>query len=195
MNTHKKVLDKPEAFGEFDKIESNADRAFLLDQYQKSPSRSFPRSKHRKHTLTLVGTGLILLAVFFTLIHIIGQNAFKEELASIQTKLDTLEKQSSILSNGMEEINASLEEQRRIVQTYFSKKNPPSMALQDTPLNLKKGILLDGKRRFHEVRPGESLYGIGKHYGISVDSILRLNNLSPNQPIHPGQKLLVSPGK
>ncbi len=44
------------------------------------------------------GAGLIVLAVFFTFIHITRQNAFKGELATIQTKLDTLEKQSSILS-------------------------------------------------------------------------------------------------
>ena len=212
---HKKILDRPEAFGEFDTIEPDADRAFLLDQYQKSQSRFFPRSKHQKKTLILVGTGLIILALFFTFINIIRQDALKEKLASIQTKLDTLEQQSSILSKGMEEINASLEEQRKIVQTYFSKKNgvirdkkvaqpqevhllkmnPPSTALKDTPRYSEKGILLDGKKRFHEVRPGESLYGIGKRYGISVDALLSLNNLSPKQPIHPGQKILVGPSK
>lgn len=44
---------------------------------------------------------------------------------------------------------------------------------------------------YHEVQRGENLFRIGLKYNISVDRILQLNNLSPNDSIHPGQKLIV----
>lgn len=43
----------------------------------------------------------------------------------------------------------------------------------------------------HEVQRGENLFRIGLKYNISVDEIQRLNGLSPNDSIHPGQKLVV----
>ena len=47
---------------------------------------------------------------------------------------------------------------------------------------------------FHEVRRGDTLYQISRKYGITVDEIRRLNNLTKSQTIQPGQKLLVNPG-
>jgi LysM repeat protein len=46
-------------------------------------------------------------------------------------------------------------------------------------------------KRYHKVRPGETLYRIAKRYGISVSELCRLNSISLNQAIHPGQKLLI----
>lgn len=46
-------------------------------------------------------------------------------------------------------------------------------------------------RRYHQVRPGESLWSIAQQYKTSVETLRRLNNLAPHQAIHPGQKLLI----
>ena len=50
------------------------------------------------------------------------------------------------------------------------------------------------KKRYHEVKKGETLYRIAKQYGITVDELRRLNKLPSNQPIEIGQKLVVSKG-
>jgi LysM repeat protein len=47
--------------------------------------------------------------------------------------------------------------------------------------------------RYHEVKQGETLYSIARHYDISVNEICRRNNLTQNQIVQPGRKLLVSP--
>ena len=47
--------------------------------------------------------------------------------------------------------------------------------------------------RYHEVKPGDTLYRISLREGISVSELLRINNLKPGAVIHPGQKLLVGP--
>ena len=48
-------------------------------------------------------------------------------------------------------------------------------------------------KQYHTVQKGENLYRISKKYGISVEELRKLNNLSADQPIRMGQKLLVSP--
>jgi len=48
--------------------------------------------------------------------------------------------------------------------------------------------------KYHKVRQGETLYRIGLKYNVPVSEIRRLNHLSPNDSIHPGQRLLVSQG-
>ena len=51
------------------------------------------------------------------------------------------------------------------------------------------------KERYYVVRSGDTLYGIAKQQGISVDELCRLNTITKTDPIHPGQKLLVAPSK
>lgn len=48
------------------------------------------------------------------------------------------------------------------------------------------------KKRYHTVRAGETLYSISHRYGLSVEKIRLLNNLSDRFVIHPGQKLLIA---
>jgi LysM repeat protein len=45
--------------------------------------------------------------------------------------------------------------------------------------------------QYHVVKKGETLYSIGKQYGLSVDQLTRLNTLSKGSPIQPGQRLLL----
>jgi len=45
--------------------------------------------------------------------------------------------------------------------------------------------------RFHIVKPGESLTGIAKRYRIRLSSLLKLNHISANRIIHPGDRLVI----
>ena len=58
---------------------------------------------------------------------------------------------------------------------------------------MQKEPMSPGKKRYYEVRQGDTLYRIAKQHGISVDELCRLNTITTNDPIHPGQKLLVAP--
>jgi len=49
------------------------------------------------------------------------------------------------------------------------------------------------KNQYHRVQKGETLYRIGRKYGISVEELQKLNNMSSDQPLRTGQRLLVSP--
>jgi membrane-bound lytic murein transglycosylase D len=46
---------------------------------------------------------------------------------------------------------------------------------------------------FHEVRPGDSLWKIGRQYGLSVEQLRRFNHLAVGQSVRPGQRLKLAP--
>jgi len=47
-------------------------------------------------------------------------------------------------------------------------------------------------QQYHTVRRGETLSGIARRYGMTVEEICNLNGISPKSIIRPGQRLLVS---
>jgi LysM repeat protein len=51
------------------------------------------------------------------------------------------------------------------------------------------------KSKVHVVQKGETIYGISRKYGIPADQLLKLNKLSPKDPIKPGQQLVLAPSK
>ena len=51
----------------------------------------------------------------------------------------------------------------------------------------------EGEVRTHRVRKGDTLYEIGKRYGVPTDSLRQVNNLKPGELIHPGQELKIPP--
>ncbi len=46
-------------------------------------------------------------------------------------------------------------------------------------------------KQYHTVGTNETLYSIGRRYGVTVGKIRRLNHLGSSSVIHPGQKLLI----
>ncbi|MBN1106304.1 MAG: LysM peptidoglycan-binding domain-containing protein [Deltaproteobacteria bacterium] len=55
---------------------------------------------------------------------------------------------------------------------------------RETPAKAKETL-------YHEVQTGETLYRISRTYGLSVDELMRMNNLAPGDPIRQGQRLRV----
>jgi diadenylate cyclase len=47
------------------------------------------------------------------------------------------------------------------------------------------------KKRYHTVRSGETLWGISRRYGLTVEELRSLNNFSPGGTIYPDQRLFV----
>lgn len=49
------------------------------------------------------------------------------------------------------------------------------------------------KPRFHTVSQGETLYGISRQYGLTVEKLRQINKLAEGTAIQPGQKLVIKP--
>jgi len=168
----------------------------------------------QRKTLILGGAGILILIVLIALFSGGDNKLSTGDLSSIQVKLDQLENRLTHLE-GMEARIASLEKQEkrlpqsmadrsgkpltqqldklthRIDQLEKTMASAPAKTEASYPIQ-KKAFPLD-KGRYHEVRSGENLYRIALQYRISVAELCRLNNMTPGQVIHPGQKLLVAP--
>ena len=48
------------------------------------------------------------------------------------------------------------------------------------------------KEKYHVVRSGDTLSGISRKYGVSVDELCRLNKIDKGDPIYPGQRVLLA---
>jgi len=77
------------------------------------------------------------------------------------------------------------------VESLEKRKQPTAESKAKLSPSAKPAI--STKKQFHTVQEGETLYRISKKYGISLKELRKLNNLSADQPLRAGQKLLVSP--
>ena len=65
-------------------------------------------------------------------------------------------------------------------------KHDESRAFQE---ERKAEVKARPRSQVHKVRKGESLYDIAKKYGVTVDKLCRLNNISKRTTLRPGQIL------
>jgi LysM repeat protein len=169
-----------------------------------------------KKTMFVGGACILLLIILIALLVGGGNGLSRKDLTPIQVKLDLLEKRLKRLE-GMEARIGFLENQETDLQQFFAEIDRsgrstteqlkkitekvgelekrmglvPSKTKAQKPVQAKP--VSPAKKRYHEVRRGETLYRIAKKYGMSVEELCRLNNIAPSQAIYPGQKLLVAP--
>jgi LysM repeat protein len=86
----------------------------------------------------------------------------------------------------------------RIDEIHKGRSTPETRGAANTETNIAESTPIiaakeEAKMRSHEVQSGETLYGIGRRYGISVDRLQRLNELGKRVTIYPTQTLMVGP--
>ena len=164
-----------------------------------------------KKILFLAGACIVLLIVLIALFLRGGSGLSREELTPIQVKLDLLDKKLKrlegmesrigFLQNQEKELMQLIEEMDRSgrslaeqLEKITEKVNEIEKRMASVPWKAKAPKPVSpAKGRYHEVRSGETLYRIAQKYRISVEKLRRLNNIAPEHPIYPGQKLLVAP--
>ena len=150
----------------------------------------------RKRRIRILWGAVILILVVVAAIFFRGRNnRFAEDLEAINARIDRLEKRLPQLD--LEDMNnkaARLEGQVEELKKSVAKLNRSIAAKPKTRPAIKKKVVPQAKRQYHKVRPGETIFGIARKHAISVDKLLRYNNLTKNQVIYPGQKLWVAPG-
>jgi len=168
----------------------------------------------QKNGKALVLAGAAVLVMALALLYFLGQGEKKEpemdlqpllkkiglleermakleskgkEAPQIQEKVDSLTRNlNERLSHLEKDINQIKEE-----ATSGRRKAEVTQPAEQTPAVPPRLLTKPGATRFHTVAPGETLYRIALRYGLSVEALCRLNNLSPDQSIRIGQKLNV----
>lgn len=109
---------------------------------------------------------------------------FQDYTAKMKGRVDGIEKSVALIQKQISTISRSGAGEK-------TEKGPAAKMSPKPPQAPKAGA----KERFHTVRSGESLFRIGRHYGLTVNELLRLNHLKPGAIIYPGQKLRIPRGK
>ena len=115
----------------------------------------------------------------------------------MEVKIAELERQAKGLRQSIADRERS---ERRLEQrldeltqgTGSPKKGATSGTIRTrTSKKTQNKVAPQGEKRLHKVQPGDTLYRISRQYGITVEELCRLNNISPNDVIKTGQRLFV----
>jgi len=179
--------------------------------------KGFSGFKVQRKTLLYGCIGILVVIILIVLFLKSGDKSPIDDPASIQAKFDELEsklkhieelaakvpyleKEEKTLQQSIHETVRSGKDLAERVDSLSKKVQKLEKGIASVPNDKAKDSVTihekpvsAAKKRFHEVRAGENLYRIAKTYGITLDELCRLNNMTPNQTIQPGQKLLLAP--
>ena len=175
----------------------------LLDDSTYSPKRRRIGSGKSKSLRILLGVILVLIFVG-GILYFLGKRPTGREASPLQLKVTALEQKIAGLEKQLVELQgkistsgpdpALLQRVDALAQKVeaLEKQKQPTAESKPKPSPSPKPAV-STEKQYHTVQKGESLYGISKKYGISVEELRKQNNLSADQPLRTGQKLLVSP--
>ena len=110
----------------------------------------------------------------------------KEELTNLQIELSSL-KENLPATETLESMNMELRNQSHLVQQIFDeleRYQKPSLADSNADQQ-------EQKEKYYVVEKGDNLYQISSKTGITIRELRILNSLDANDPISPGQKLIL----
>jgi len=109
-------------------------------------------------------------------------------------KFDTLFQNVNTLSNEMEAVKKELETELSALDKKLAKAGAEQRGDGGSPpASPDSGSGGEQAARVHVVEKGDNLYRIGLQYGVEPGQIRKWNDLGPEEPIYPGQELIVSP--
>ena len=110
----------------------------------------------------------------------IGEQA--QLVAQVKARLDRSEKE---LTSRMDQISKDIEKLKQQILRARIRKAEPSKSAKISKTT--------SKSRYHIVKTGETLYTIGRRYGVTVNELKKINKIGGSSVIRPGQKLLIKP--
>lgn len=170
------------------------------------------------------GLGLVILIVVITRLLATPQNTVDPDyVRSLETKISELESQllkraaldQTLKRFDRQESELNLVEKKlsRFESTVTTqidqiikeigvlrqniKRRPATSAPKPTKTAKKQRIESPTSKsttKIHVVQSGDTLYGLSRRYGLTVNQLRSYNNLAANAAIYPGQKLKLGPG-
>ena len=176
------------------------------DEDHEDPDGIQKWKKSQKQFLVFASVAVLILILASALLFKAHDRAVKVEINTVHLKLTTLEMGVSRLEEEVNELRQFVSERKE----SETRPTPKIDALSRRMDRLENKVAAvdqrpqpsrpapekttpQAKAKYHEVRRGETLFRISKDYGLSLEQLCRLNQITPQTPIQPGQKLLVSP--
>ena len=139
-----------------------------------------------KSKFLLILFGIIIFGIII-IVFIIGGI----KVTSTQLKVTSIQLQVTALEEKITGLEKQLVKIAQKIEAIEKQKQPTDESIEKSSYATKPKV--STKNQYHTVRKGETFLEISKKYGISVEELRKMNNLSRNQPIRIGQKLLISP--
>jgi LysM repeat protein len=160
------------------------------EQYQ-PPSQGNPKNfLAEKRNLILIGAGVLIVVLLFFFFRFSGKDKSTETLVQMEQKLAVVEQKIAALEKRQEDLASgpvkSLAEKVEMLEKRLTEK--PKLPVSP------KAKAAPPAKRYHKMKKGETLTGIAKKYGLSVEELQRMNKLSPKTTTTAGQRLIVGPG-
>ena len=159
---------------------------------------------------TIGGVGLtiivILMVIFFS-----GPNDAVDsgQLQSLEAKIQQMEKKLASIGSMDQVLDrlGKLEKKLSLISERFERSNSTVTTQIDqiikelgvlhkkssqTPQPVKT-VRKETKPKYHQVRSKETLWGISRRYGLTLDQLRSYNNMDSNATLQPGQRLKLTP--
>ncbi len=198
----------PENFVINDKYDDEEVRELGREDYYDDHSSIF-RKKYL-NPFTIGGVGLIVIVILLVIFLSGPKDAVdSRQLQSLEVKIQQLEKKlASIgaMNQALDRLDKQ-EQKLNLISKRFDRFNSTVMTQIDqiikelgvlyqkssqTP-QLAKTDQKKTKPKFHQVRREETLWGISRRYGLTLDQLRSYNNIGSKVTIQPGQKLKLTP--
>jgi LysM repeat protein len=111
------------------------------------------------------------------------------KLRSLDNRVKQLENRSyriDWIEAKLEQIEEKNKQFTTFMDIFRKLETPPKISTTQASEKQTKAV-------YHEVVAGETIYGISRRYGLTVDELRHLNQLKSEVIIHPNQRLLVRP--
>jgi LysM repeat protein len=140
----------------------------------------------------LIAVGLVGLAILLIVLLPRSENySLERKINSLETRLKKIEGSLDRLI-WIEARLEQMEEKSKEITVFMN--TVERLGVSSTQTTTKPAEAVDDVR-YHKVRAGETLFGISRRYGVTVEELRRLNKLPPKAVIHPEQKLLIRQGR
>ncbi|MBW2450048.1 MAG: LysM peptidoglycan-binding domain-containing protein [Deltaproteobacteria bacterium] len=160
--------------------------------------------------VTIGSVGIIVIVILFV-IFLSGPKDVVDsrQLQSLETKIQQLEKKLAsigVIDQALDRLGKQ-EEKLNLIGERFDRFNS-TVTTQIDQIIKELGVLhqkssqtpqpvkIDQKEttpNFHLVRPEETLWGISRRYGLTLDQLRSYNNIGAEATIQPGQRLKLTP--
>ena len=188
------------------KLDKIGNLGHIRDENTEDPDGTQKGKKSQKQFLVFAAAAVLILIIASSLLFKAHDRALKVDINTVHLKLTTLEM-------GVSRLEGEVKELRQFVSERQAPEGHPTPRIDELSRRMDRlenriAAVAPGpqastpalekttpqtKAKYHEVRRGETLFRISKDYGLSLEQLCRLNQITPETPIQPGQKLLVSP--
>ena len=149
------------------------------------------RYQQFKISYVWIGAGLIGLVILIAILFPrTGDYALERKINSLDAKL----KEFDDNFNRVLWIEARLDQIEEKIKEFTVMMDTLERFGKSSTQPTAKSPEAVAKARYHRVRAGETLYGISRRYGLTIEELRRLNKLPQEATIYPDQKLLIRQG-